>query len=281
MNIEADPYAVLGVSRDCNADELKSAYRRLARENHPDIALDKNAATLRMTQINAAWALIGDPHKRASFDARWRLDEHDRQRQAAQRFARERSAASHKPKPSSPSSASSASRPTSGRSSTSSSSGSSRPAPPQTPSSKSNSKPSPHRSSASSASRHVRLAEASSLLFKQNKPNEALEICKSILKTDFRNIPARELMGEAYLRLGQTDRALAVWEQALVLSPSNVTLRRRWLSLMPPETRATHERRGPHVAQPVPRATNLSASTNKRPASPGLLSRLVSKLKKK
>ena len=283
MNIEADPYAVLGVSRECSADELKSAYRRLARENHPDIALDKNAATLRITQINAAWALVGDPNKRASFDARWRLDQHDRQRQAAQRFARERSAPSHKPNPSPPASASSASKPTAGRSSASGSSGSSRSAPSKTPSPKPNSKPSPYRSSASNASRHVRLAEASSLLFKQNKPNEALEICKSILKTDFRNIPARELMGEAYLRLGQTDRALAVWEQALVLSPSNVTLRRRWLSLMPPETRATYERKGSHMAGAVPRATNVAVPANKpkRPPSPGLLSRLVSKLKKK
>jgi tetratricopeptide (TPR) repeat protein len=125
------------------------------------------------------------------------------------------------------------------------------------------------------------LAEASRLLFKQNKPNEALELCKSILKSDFRNIPARELMGEAYLRLGQTDRALAVWEQALVLAPSNITLRRRWLSLMPPETRAVYERKGVHMAQAAPRATNLPRPGAKSAPTPTLFSRLVSKLKKR
>ena len=269
MNPEADPYAILGVSRDCNADELKSAYRRLARENHPDIALDKGVATLRMTQINAAWALVGDPHKRASFDARWRLDEHDRQRLAAQSSARERNVPKSTPPPN-------VSKP---RTPATSSVRSSRPPSSKSPSPRvTGARPSPHRSGGSPASRHARLAEASSLLFKQNKPNEALEICKSILKTDFRNIPARELMGEAYLRLGQTDRALAVWEQALVLSPSNVMLRKRWLSLMPPEARATHERKGSTVAPAVPRAP-MSHPTPQ--SSSNLLSRLVSRLKKK
>ncbi len=266
MQTEFDPYAVLGVARECSPDELKSAFRRLARENHPDAARDKVVATQRMTQINAAWALVGDPQKRAAFDARYRLDELNR-RAVQNRFARERSApkapvSPHKPNAArapSPSKAQSAPRVAK-------------------PGASPNAKPAPRRSSAplSSASRHARLAEASRLLFKQNKPNEALEVCKAILKTDFRNIPARELMGEAYLRLGQTDRALAVWEQALVLSPSNVTLRQRWLSLMSPEVRAAHERKVPRRAAPV--ATNLPRP-NVSPARPNLLLRLVMKLK--
>ncbi|BCM90940.1 chaperone protein DnaJ [Abditibacteriota bacterium] len=278
MNPEADPYTILGVPRDCNADELKSAYRRLARENHPDIAHDKSAATLRMTQINAAWALIGDPQKRAGFDARWRFDERERQRLAAQRFAQQRSTPKPKPAPPSPN----PSKAKTGRPAPAHPPGPGRPAPAKaTPASPANPKASSKRSAASPASRHARLAEASNLLFKQNKPNEALEMCKWILKTDFRNIPARELMGEAYLRLGQTDRALAVWEQALVLAPANVTLRRRWLSLMPPETRAVHERKGTPTAQAVPRATVVSHSMTKSAPTPNLLSRLVSRLKKK
>ncbi len=266
-----DPYFVLGVARDCSPDELKAAYRRLARDNHPDVARDKAIANLRMTQINAAWSQVGDPQKRSAFDARWRLDERDRQ-SAHTRFARQAAPTSK------PASASSQTRPTRA-------SPSPKPAATRANTSKSGAAPSsegikPHPkrplSSSSLASRRARLDEASRLLFKQNKPNEALELCKAILKTDFRNIPARELMGEAYLRLGQTDRALAVWEQALVLSPSNVTLRRRWLGLMPPEVRAAHERKVPQPRPPV--ATNLPRP-NVSPAKPNLLSRLVEKLR--
>ena len=266
-----DPYLVLGVARDCSTDELKSAYRRLARDNHPDVARDKTHANLRMTQINAAWSQIGDPQKRSAFDARWRLDELNRV-EAQGRFARQHTAkpqaapASSKPKP----------RPT--RASSPSSKPATTPRPKTVGTPTEGVKAAPKRpSSSASANRHARLAEASRLLFKQNKPNEALELCKAILKTDFRNIPARELMGEAYLRLGQTDRALAVWEQALVLSPANVTLRRRWLSLMSPEARAAHERKVASPRKP-PVAVNLPRP-NVSPAKPGLLSRLVLKLK--
>lgn len=279
MQTEFDPYVILGVARDCSADELKSAYRRLARDNHPDVARDKNVATVRMTQINAAWSQVGDPQKRAAFDARVRLDERERARAAAIRFAREHSANAAKPPASQSKSPSSPPQTPTKRG----------PSPASAPTSSSASAPrrsATSSSSSSAGSRHARLAEASRLLFKQNKPNEALEVCKSILKTDFRNIPARELMGEAYLRLGQTDRALAVWEQALVLSPSNVTLRRRWLSLMSPEARAALERKAGNASQgarATPVATNLTRAAAK-PASnaaPNLLSRLVSKLKRR
>ena len=268
MNLD-DPYSILGVARDCSADELKLAYRRLARDNHPDVARDKTLANSRMTQINAAWSQIGDPQKRSAFDARWRLDERART-EAQGRFARQPSA----PKPNS------APKPKPTRAPSNKPAAPSRSSSPQpgAASSSEGVKPAPKRpSSSTSASRHARLAEASRLLFKQNKPNEALELCKAILKTDFRNIPARELMGEAYLRLGQTDRALAVWEQALVLSPSNVTLRRRWLSLMSPEARAAHERKVASPRKP-PVAVNLPRPTVS-PAKPNLLSRLVGKLK--
>ncbi|RYX82698.1 tetratricopeptide repeat protein [bacterium] len=282
MNPEVDPYAVLGVSRDCNADELKSAYRRLARENHPDIAPDKDEATLRMTQINAAWGLVGDPQRRASFDTRWRLDQRDRLL-AAQRMARQNSRPKSHPAP--PSKTSSTKTGHGKPTSTPANAASSAATKP-----KSSSK----RPLVTPASRHARLAQASRLLFEQDKPNEALDLCKAVLKNDFRNTLARELMGDAYLRLGQTDRALAVWEQALVLAPGNVTLRRRWLGLMSPEARATFERKGghsghpqamprqPHVARTSSQGQGPGAAAPSRPAPPsGLLSRLVSKLKKR
>lgn len=254
-----DPYLVLGVARSCDGDTLKSAYRRLVRENHPDIAPDKEAATLRMTQINAAWALVGDPHKRAAFDLRQSFEE----RQRRERLASPRSAPAPRPANASPQN-SPAKSPSSPRASGSSST------------SKSDNRPTPNQS------RHARLAEASRLLFKHNKPAEALELCRAILKTDFRNIAARELMGEAYLRLGETDRAIAVWEQALVLAPNNAPLRRRWMQLMSPDAKPAPPRgatSAPVSAPPLP--VKAVAVRSRKASSPGLFSRLFGRLKKR
>ena len=71
MSKGPDPYAVLGVPPSATADELKSAYRELARRHHPDHArsyLQKVAATRRMQAINAAYAVLRDPERRAAYD---------------------------------------------------------------------------------------------------------------------------------------------------------------------------------------------------------------------
>jgi DnaJ domain len=68
----ADLYAALGVTPAATADELKTAYRELARQHHPDHArsyLQKVAATRRMQAINAAYAVLRDPQRRAAYDA--------------------------------------------------------------------------------------------------------------------------------------------------------------------------------------------------------------------
>jgi hypothetical protein len=68
----ADLYAVLGVPASATADELKAAYRELARRHHPDHArtyLQRIAATRRMQAINAAYAVLRDPQRRAAYDA--------------------------------------------------------------------------------------------------------------------------------------------------------------------------------------------------------------------
>lgn len=271
--MDLDPYAILGVARECSTEELKSAYRRLARENHPDVAPDKSAATIRMTQINAAWGIVGDPQKRAGYDVRCRLEE--RERTFKERFNRQPPPPpGSRPAPSVRVKAPRYSPPARGKSSKEAHAG-------QTPNETSPPPPKAgSRRMSAPMSRHARLAEASRLLFKQNKPNEAIEMCRAILKTDFRNIPARELMGEAYLRLGHPDKAIAVWEQALVLAPSNLTLRRRWLNLMSPDMRAVYERKIPSPTAP-PRAPTVPPPMSPRRQNvidKGLLGRLLARL---
>ena len=62
-----DPYKVLQVDSEAEDEVIQAAYRRLARKYHPDLAATPEAAA-RMSAINAAWELIGDPAARAAFD---------------------------------------------------------------------------------------------------------------------------------------------------------------------------------------------------------------------
>ena len=61
-----DPYKVLGVSRDATDDEIKRAYRKLAKQYHPDLHPGDAEAAKKMQQINAAYEQIKNPEKTAS-----------------------------------------------------------------------------------------------------------------------------------------------------------------------------------------------------------------------
>ena len=63
-----DPYEVLGVARDASKDEIKSSYRKLAREHHPDVNPDEVGAEERFKDISAAYGVLSDDDKRARYD---------------------------------------------------------------------------------------------------------------------------------------------------------------------------------------------------------------------
>lgn len=63
-----DYYDILGVARDASGDEIKRAYRRLARQHHPDVAHDKSKAEHHFKEINEAYEILSDPSKRAQYD---------------------------------------------------------------------------------------------------------------------------------------------------------------------------------------------------------------------
>ena len=63
-----DYYSVLGVSRTATDDEIKKAFRKLARLYHPDVAKDKKSAEQKFKEINEANEVLSDPVKRRKYD---------------------------------------------------------------------------------------------------------------------------------------------------------------------------------------------------------------------
>src|SRR6202045_3608792 len=63
-----DYYETLGVSKTASEDEIRSAFRKLARKYHPDVAKDKKNAEEKFKQINEAYEVLSDAEKRKKYD---------------------------------------------------------------------------------------------------------------------------------------------------------------------------------------------------------------------
>src|SRR5215471_16639977 len=65
----ADPYTVLGVSKTASEEEIRQAFRKLAKKHHPDLNPGNKEAEARFKEISQANDILSDPVKRRRFDA--------------------------------------------------------------------------------------------------------------------------------------------------------------------------------------------------------------------
>ena len=65
----ADPYQTLGLAKTATDEEIRKAYRKLAKEHHPDLNPGNKQAEARFKEISAAYTMLSDPEKRRAFDA--------------------------------------------------------------------------------------------------------------------------------------------------------------------------------------------------------------------
>ena len=75
----ADPYSILGVSKSADEKAIKSAYRKLAKELHPDKNADNPKAAERFSEVTRAYDLLSDAKKRGQYD-RGEIDENGQAR---------------------------------------------------------------------------------------------------------------------------------------------------------------------------------------------------------
>ena len=65
---QKDYYQILGVEKNASQDEIKSAYRKLAKKYHPDLNKDNPDAADKFKEVNEAYEVLGDEKKRQNYD---------------------------------------------------------------------------------------------------------------------------------------------------------------------------------------------------------------------
>ena len=68
INSEPNYYATFGLDRQCTADQIRAAYRILAKQHHPDVNPAAPAASVRIRELNEAYETLSDPERRRAYD---------------------------------------------------------------------------------------------------------------------------------------------------------------------------------------------------------------------
>lgn len=211
-----DYYAILEIASDAELAVIKSQYRKLVRQNHPDIATDKEAAHARMQLILEAYNVLSDTGKREAYD---------RSRNAAPAPRPIPRPVPRRTTPPPSSGARTAPRPT-GRSAYGTANRTAR------------GQGERQNQAPASAATNPRMRlltmvyDAAQLHFKEGRTDEAIAICERVIKSDSSNAEAPALLGDIYADQGKNDLALAMYERAMRRRPDNLNYRQKYEALL-------------------------------------------------
>lgn len=219
-----DYYEILGVTPETDLGVIKERYRRLVRENHPDVAADKVLAHERMQLILTAWNVLSDPGLRARYDLS--------RREALGRNMPQTTSAPPAANTSSNTPQTAAPRP-------------SAPNPYYTPpknpadaevDAKKRARAqqamrgsaAPHRAGNARTRLLTMVFDAAQLYHVEGRADEAIRVCNNVMKADPTNAEAVVLLGDIYAQQDRKDVALAMYERAVRLQPNNLLYRQKW-----------------------------------------------------
>jgi curved DNA-binding protein CbpA len=215
MIMTNDYYEILEVAADAEVEVIKQNYRRLVRENHPDVAVDKETAHERMRLILTAWNVLSDPSLRARYDLT------RRENIAKTQPSTPRASSTTVPAPSGPSPFYS-----------------NRPAPAADPIEDARKRQrvqqvmrggaTPPRSSNARTRLLTMVFEAAQLYHGEGRADEAIRVCNQVIKADPTNAEAVALLGDIYAEQDRKDVALVMYERAMRLQPNNLLYRQKW-----------------------------------------------------
>ena len=241
--MQPDHYKTLELPPSATPDEIKKRYRSLARRYHPDVNPNPDAAQ-KIKGINEAYHVLGDADRRSVYDAERMLNSV----MNAPKSAPSRPAAST-PRPSSPPRSSSSARPASASASDRNMefNGFGRTPSGGTPPAASPTKKTPNPDALRAADRMMMEAQ---LAFINRQYREAEVLCRQALNIDKRNATAHEILGDVFLKRGQTDSAVTAYTFAAQYNPRNITVQAK-LERLTTGNRHAAPRPGPTLTHPV------------------------------
>lgn len=212
-----DYYEVLGVAQDAQLDVIKRQYRTLVRENHPDVAADKESAHARMQLILEAWNVLSDPRERARYDrkksgqaepeAKPEAKTTSPAAQVSEEVRRQRAAQNLR-----------------------------------------NAQPAGVRGG-NPRTRLLGMVFDAQAAYFEGRLEEAISICNRVTSSDPTNAEASHLLGEIYESTGRLDLAVLCYEKAMRSQPGNSLYRHKWENL---KDKVKREPPPPPVGSPIP-----------------------------
>lgn len=219
----SDFYKILGVETNATPEEIKRSYRRLVRENHPDVAPDKTAAHARMQEILLAWSTLSDIGRRARYD----LDQMQLERRAE--AARPAPTNGIVPAGQAPPRATIAQTP--------------RSSPPIDPKEQNRKRARVQQAmGGATGGRAVNprtrlltmVFDAAQLYYVEGRSEEAIRVINQVLRADPTNAEAAVLLGDIHAQQNNKSMALSMYERAVRLQPANLLYRQKLEGLRHP-----------------------------------------------